>query len=416
VNRGGGEESHGFGAIRTFGASSLSAWASARAFSAGQPAGTSSHRGRPLSLTTPNEEPQPAATEPPREGPAIPDFEKDAATLSTYREAKQRFERRESQDAESKVRIQFAKRREAIRAEIAVAGSLLEQRIEKAHQALTVYARRYPKNMDRVKALKPSFWESLFSMGAAGRMYRAVQRSNAEAMEAQTLRRRKENDEEELEKQLKRALYLQEDALKRRLGTPEMTDQFHRRPGVSELWEKVQEIQKERATYVSRLALGEVSPVEQRDRDFAERKISDLEVPFSGMLIVQIASYGDLHFFILRSVEKQLFALPYDPRLEPLLDQVFDFYRIADSHEAKLHRAPDNRPFTALDHYFANFKDEEVARHEYRKARTLLRAPRELPAATIQDPAEQTIVETLANFARTLGPPAQAGFIPPQAS
>ncbi len=368
-------------------------------------------------MTTPNEEPQPVGAEPTREGPPIPDFEKDAATLNTYREAKQRFERRESQDAESKVRMQFAKRREAIRAEIAVAGSLLDQRIEKAHAALTAYARRYPKNMDRVKALKPSFMENLFSMGAAGRMFKAVGRANSEATEAQSLRRRKENDEEELEKQLKRALYLQEDALKRRLGTAEMTDQFHRRPGVSELWEKVQEIQKERATYASRLGLGEVTPVEQRDRDWAERKIAHLEIPFTALLIVQVISYGDLHFFILRNLEKGLFALPYDVRLEPMLDQVFDLYRIADAYEAKLHRAPDNRIFTGLDHYFANFRDEETARHEYRKARTLLRTPREaLTATPVEEPTDQIIIDTLANFARTVGPPAAAGFSPPPAS
>jgi hypothetical protein len=365
-------------------------------------------------LTTPNEESHPTgpATDP---GWVIPDFEKDAQTLSTYKEAKQRFERREQQDAESKVRSQFAKRREAIRAEIAVAGSLLEQRIEKAHKALTDYARRYPKNVDRTKPLKPSFMENLLSLGAAGRMYRAVNKANADAQEAQSLRRRKEHDEEELEQQLKRALYLQEDALKRRLGSPEMTDQFHRRPGVEELWQRVQEIQKERATYASRMALGEVSPQEQRERDWAERKVRHLEVPFSGMLIVEIKSYGDLHYFILRDKEKGLFSLPYDPRLEPLLDQVFDFYRIAESHEAKLHRAQDNRVFTALDHYFANFKDEEVARHEYRKARTLLRQPRDLPAPTsIEEETDRTIVDVLANFVKTIGPPPVANFSPPQ--
>ena len=366
-------------------------------------------------MTTPNEESHPTgpATDP---GWVIPDFEKDAQTLTTYKEAKQRFERREQQDAESKVRSQFAKRREAIRAEIAVAGSLLEQRIEKAHKALTDYARRYPKNVDRTKPLKPSFMENLLSLGAAGRMYRAVGKANADAQEAQSLRRRKEHDEEELEQQLKRALFLQEDAIKRRLGSPEMTDQFHRRPGVEELWQRVQEIQKERATYASRVALGEVSPQEQRERDWAERKVRHLEVPFSGMLVVEIKSYGELHYFILRDKEKGLFALPYDPRLEPLLDQVFDFYRIAESYEAKLHRAQDNRVFTALDHYFANFKDEEVARHEYRKARTVLRQPRDLPApASIEEEMERTIVDVLANFVKTIGPPQVANFTPPQA-
>jgi hypothetical protein len=373
-------------------------------------------RNRALSVTTPDEEPNSATAPVNNPGWVIPDFEKDAQTLSTYKEARQRFERREQQDSESKVRSQFAKRREAIRAEIAVAASLLEQRIEKSHKALTDYARRFPKNVDRTKPLKPSFWESVLSMGAAGRMYRAVTKANSDAQEAQSLRRRKEHDEEELEQQLKRALFLQEDALKKRLGSAEMTDQFHRRPGVEELWQRVQEIQKERATYASRIALGEVTPPEQRERDWAERKVRHLEVPFSGMLIVEVKSFGDLHYFILRDKEKNLFALPYDPRLEQLLDQVFDFYRIAESYEAKLHRAQDNRVFTALDHYFANFRDEEVARHEYRKARTLLRQPRELPPPTsIEEDTDRTIVDVLANFVKTIGPPQVANFSPPQA-
>jgi hypothetical protein len=348
-------------------------------------------------------------------GPEIPDFEKDAASITAYQEARQRFERREMQDAESKIRSQYAKRREAIRAEIAVAGSLLEQRVEKAQKALAAYARRYPKRMDRNKALKPSFMETLLSMGAAGRMYRATQRTAAEASDAHNLRRRKEHDEEELETQLKRALYLQEDSLKKRLTSQDGIDVFHKRPGVEILWKRVEEIRKERVTYLARLERGEVPPAEQRDRDFAERKIHPLEMPFAGVLITQIASYGDLHYVIVRDLEKQLFALPYDPRLEPLLDQVFDVFRLADTYEAKLRRGSDNKPFTALDHFFACFKDEETARHEYRKQRTQLRQPRDLPAMPLDNPADQATVDLLVAFARTIGPPAPASFSPPQA-
>ena len=155
-------------------------------------------------MTAPNEPENAPSSEP--AGPVIPDFEKDAAAVASYQEARLRYERRESQDAESKTRAQFAKRREAIRAEIAVAASLLEQRIEKAQQALGQYAKRYPKRMDRSKALKPSFWESVLSFGAASRFYRNVIRTQADAQDIQSLRRRKEHDEEELEQQLRRLM------------------------------------------------------------------------------------------------------------------------------------------------------------------------------------------------------------------
>lgn len=357
-----------------------------------------------------------AVTPPPDPtGPRIPDFEKDAAAISTYEEARQRFERRETQEAESEIRSQFAKRREAIRAEIAVAGSLLEQRVEKAQQALGAYAQRYPKRMERNRALKPSFLERLLSLGAASKLYRATVRAAAEASDTQSLRRRKEHDEEELEQQLKRALYLQEDALKKRLTSQDGIETFHRRPGVEILWKRVEEIRAERAAYAARLERGDVPANEQRDRDFAERKIRQLEQPFTGMLITRIASYGKLHYAIARDLDKKLYALPYDPRLEPLLDQVFDVFRLADTFQAKLHRGADNKPFTALDHFFACFKDEEDARREYRKQRTLLRQPRNLPTLPIENPADQALIELLANFARTIGPPAPASFSPPQA-
>jgi hypothetical protein len=59
----------------------------------------------------------------------------------------------------------------------------------------------------------------------------------------------------------------------------------------------------------------------------------------------------------------------------------------------------------ALQHYLTNYKDEEVARSEFRKARTVLRTPRtDLPPMTIVDTADQALLDLLANFARTLGP------------
>ena len=61
-------------------------------------------------------------------GPIIPDFEKDAQSIAAYDEARVRFERREAGDAESRTRNSFTKKRDAIRAEIAVAGGRVETR------------------------------------------------------------------------------------------------------------------------------------------------------------------------------------------------------------------------------------------------------------------------------------------------
>lgn len=351
-------------------------------------------------------------------GPTIPDFDKDAQSLAAYDEAKVRFERREASDAESKTRAFFNRKRDAIRAEIAVAASLLEERRIKAQKALNAFAARYPHRIDRNKPQKPSFWESLLSFGMAGRLYKKTQSTAADAASAQTLRRRKEHDEEELEQQLKRSLYLQDDSIKKRLESPEGMSAFHARPGVAVLHKRVEEIKAERAEYAARLERGDVKPDEQREREFAERKIAQLEVPFSGMLIARVVRYGHLSYFVLRDLEKKLYHLSYDPRLDGLAECVFDVFRLADTFEAKLHRNPDGRPFTPLDHFAVNFRDEEIARTEYRKQRTAMRAPRaDIPPMTFTDAAEQQLLDLLAGMAKTVGPlngivaPAPAGML-----
>jgi hypothetical protein len=142
-------------------------------------------------------------------------------------------------------------------------------------------------------------------------------------------------------------------------------------------------------------------------------------VPFAGLAIVRVARYGTLAYFILRDLERKLYHLAYDPRLEPLIENVIDVYRLADSFEAKLSRGANGLPMAVADHFAANFKDEEVARSEYRRTRTALRTPRtDVPATPIVDAAEQQLVELLATFARTIGPGAMAAHlttaIPPE--
>jgi hypothetical protein len=350
-------------------------------------------------------------------GSNIPDFEKDAQSIAAYEDARVRYERREAGDADSRTRASFEKKRQAIRAEIAVAASLLEERKIKADKALRAYGARYPHRLDKNKPMPPSFWESLFSFGTAGRMYNRTITTAKDAVEAQSLRRRKEHDEEELEQQLKRAIYLQEEAIKKKLESPEGQASFHSRPGVAVLHKRVEEIKAERARYAQRLEKGDVPPAEQRDREFAERKITQLEVPFAGITIIRVARYGSLTYFIVRDLERKLYHLAYDPRLEPLIENVIDVYRIADSYEVRLSRGDNGLAMAVADHYAKNFKDEEVARSEYRRARTALRTPRtDIPPMTFVDSTEAQLLDLLAAFAKTVGPGAMAAVgvtIPP---
>ena len=68
-------------------------------------------------------------------GGAVPDFERDEATIGAYESAKLRYIRAITQDAEAKLREAFGKRREAINDEIANLRSLAKSRSDAAAAA-----------------------------------------------------------------------------------------------------------------------------------------------------------------------------------------------------------------------------------------------------------------------------------------
>jgi hypothetical protein len=341
--------------------------------------------------------------------PIIPDFKSDAAAVAAYADARVRFERRIASEAEERTHAAYAKKRAVIRAEIAAAASFVAERKEKAERALRNYGRLYGHRIvGGSKPVKPSFWEVLFSFGWANRMFKHALVTADEVVQAQSRRQRWQRDEDELEAQLHRTLYLEDDARKKFFEGPDSSTAFHAEPGVSGLSKRVAEIKAERLRYATRLGNGKVSPAEQRDRAFAEQQISPLGLPFSGMTIVRIARYGDLTYFILRDLEGKLCNLGYDLRLEPLIDSVLDAYRVADSYEVRRTPSRAGTPMTVADHYAANFKDEELGRSEYRKARVALRTPRsDIPPMIFHmtlkvETNERDIVDLLASFAQTL--------------
>src|ERR1700735_3764685 len=95
--------------------------------------------------------------------PIIPDFEKDAAAVAAYNDARVLYERGIASDHEERARATFEKKRAFIRAEIAAAASFVDDRKENAERALRMYVTRYPRRKDRNKPLKPSFWEMVVS-------------------------------------------------------------------------------------------------------------------------------------------------------------------------------------------------------------------------------------------------------------
>jgi hypothetical protein len=342
----------------------------------------------------------------PDPSPTIPDFQHDAETVAAYNDARARFEIDASIDAEERTRATFAKRRAGIRAEIDAATSLLYERREIAEKALWEYAFRYPLRVVDDTPFPPSFWETIWSFGHAGIMYKRALVSAAEATQVHSRRRRLEQGYDELDEQLQRALFLQEDARKRNLEAADGLAAFHARPDIAPLRARVDEIESERARYAARLEAGGVSESEQRDRDFAQHRIARLAPPVDGVAIVRFARYGSLSYFILRDLEGNRYALGYEPRLEALIDRVFDVYWLGESFSVRASVARTGWPMTIAEHYAANFTDPDDARYELEQARAALSAARaDVPPMTFQwslDPgnSEQDLVELLATFAQ----------------
>lgn len=341
--------------------------------------------------------------------PTVPDFQADAEAVAAYDDARVSYLSRQATEAEERTRTSFAKRRAAIREEIDTTAALQEGRKAMAEEALWQYALRYPLRVVDDTPSRPSFWEAFWSFGFASRMYQRAIVTAAEVAHAKSRRRRLEQSEEELEHQLQRALYLQEEARKKSLEQPDGgLAAFHEQPAIAALRTRVEEINAERARFAARLAAGEVSHVELRDREFAQERIVRLGAPCDGVTIVRVTGYGPLTYFILRDLESKLYALAYDPRLEALIDFVVDVYWLVDAFCVRATSAPTGWPMTIAEHYATNFKDPEDARYAYRTERTALGAARmDVPPMTFRQSLdgqndEARLIHILATFAETL--------------
>lgn len=341
------------------------------------------------------EKPNPTAS-------GTPDFAKDAATIAEYEAAKSRYERSEISHAESAVRASYTRKRAGVLAEIAAAANAVEERRKIAERALKAYADGYPRHVRGNQIERASFFEVLFSFGRASRLYNAAAKASQDVVNAQANYRRRQRWEEELENWLRRSIHRVTVELKEHANTPEWLEKFHSRPEVADLWRRVQAIKEEREAYGKRLETGDVSPLEQRDRFLGENKVQPLRPPFDGMMLEEIMNFGDLSAWFFRDLQNNRFWLPYDRRLEPLVDSVFDTYRLVDDLKAKFTRSEDGRRFTPLDHYLRRLRDETDARVEWRKRTTTLRTAKDTARdSPIDEPEDKKILDLLASLAAT---------------
>jgi hypothetical protein len=330
----------------------------------------------------------------------IPDFDKDAKDLEGYEDAKRRFSRQQLASAESAIQTSFNQKREQLQREIKNGKSFEEERRATAMVSTRAYANAYPMHVDKKGVNPPAFMENLFSFGRAGRLYRAAFIA-AEALEQlRGAMRKREEQLGALDDQMKRAIYLKEESIKKWLESDSGLNEFHDRPEIRPIFKRTEKIRKERADYAKRLDRGVVSDEEQRDRAMAEQKLTPTELPIMGAIIGKVARFGGLAYFQLRDLEKKESLLSYDPRLDALRNCVFDIYSVAGTVAAKLRRNDNGTAFRVADHFKACWRNGDKAEELYGQHRAALREDRGLSPMEPRNASEAEIIERLANLAQ----------------
>ena len=328
---------------------------------------------------------------------SIPDFESDAAALAEYEAARQREERVALAEAEREVRSTYSRKRVAVLAEVSASSAALDDRRKKAEAALQAYAGNYPDHVHGQQLERPNFFQVLFSFGGASRLYNAAARSVDEVLNAQAAYRRHQRVEEELEAWLAHSLARAAAGVREQMQSPEWLDNFHAQPDIEDLWKRVEAIQAEREDYQMRLEAGEVSPLEQRARFMGENRLAPLRGPSDKVVIDSVVHFGDISCWIFIDINGAKSCLPYDRRLDNLIEWAFDTYILVDRLEVKFSRSEDGRRQSALDQYIERFTSESEGRNEWRNRTSALRTEQESAhEALVDDPEDKRLLDLLA--------------------
>ncbi|MGA2395416.1 MAG: hypothetical protein ABSH03_18910 [Candidatus Lustribacter sp.] len=338
----------------------------------------------------------------------IPDFAKDTKDLEMYDDAKRRYERQQIASAETAIHTSFAQKRETLQREIKNGRTFEDERRATAMVTTRQYASAYPIHVDKRGVNPPTFWENLFSFGRAGKLYRAAFVAAEALTELRNAMRKREEQLGQLDDQMKRAIYLKEESIKKAMETEAGINEFHERPEIKPLFKRIEAVKKERADYAKRLERGVVTDEEQRDRAMAEQKLVPTELPIMGAIIAKVARFGKLSYFQLRDLEKNESLLSYDPRLDPLRNCVFDVYSVAGTVAAKLKRNDNGTAFRVADHFKACWRNQDKAEELYSQHRSALREDRGLSPMEPRNENEAEIIERLANLSQLVEGGSQA--------
>lgn len=334
--------------------------------------------------------------------PTVPNFREDDRIQARYKSMLERRIKDFASDHDNSVRRNASTKRDELGEELEEANAEWNRRTEAAETAREAYRKVYPLHVKKTRLVEPSGMENLRSLGAANKRYHAAQEAWRAAENAASNIRRIEHNENQVDIELEKALERSPQVVKEVTESEKWLAEIHADEELGSVKAKVDEIVAERESYATRLAAGKVSNEELRLRTFGEEDVKKFQLPMSQIMFLRIEQYGPDAYFILRDTRKQLFALPYDRRLEPILDGVFDFTRAGKEFE--LRKSLQNNspmPYTLLDHFKKCSENDEAAQEAYRQHQEFVREKRMLATVPVNefDAVETTAIDLLAKFA-----------------
>lgn len=334
--------------------------------------------------------------------PAVPNFREDDRILARYQSMLDRRIKSFYVEHESSIRRNASAKRDELREETDAAQAEWERCKEVADATREAYRKAYPDHVKKTRLIEPSVVENVRSLGAAKKLYQAAQDAWRAAENASSNLRRLEHNDTQLDVELQKALERAPIVSKEVTESEKWLNEIHQEEELAAVKAKVDEIRAERDQYAARLAAGRVSNEELRLRAFGEGDVKKLALPLNGIIFHRIDLFGPDAYFILRDTRKQLYALPYDRRLETILDGVYDFTRTGKEFE--LRKAQQNNsplPLSLLDYFKKTTDNEEAAQEAYRLHQEFVREKRMLATLPVNefDEHETAAIELFAKFA-----------------
>ena len=348
-----------------------------------------------MALMTPD-----AETATPKPQFAIPNFRDDERVRARYQSMIERRIKTFGMEHDTSIRHNASAKRDELREELAAANEAYEHARAAADAAREAYGAAYPEHVKKLRLVEPSMVENMRSLGAAGKLYKAAQEAWLAAERATSDIRRIEHNEEQLEIELKKALERGPQVVKEVTESAKWLAEIHAEEDLASARAKVDEIDAERAAFAQRLASGGVTPEEHRLRAFAEADIKRVTLPLEAAMFYRIEQFGPSAYFIVRDKRKQLFALPYDRRLETKLDTVFDIVQAGDKIDVHRSLRENTRlQMSVTDHFIAcNDQQDTAAQLELREHRKFVGEKRMLASTPPADENESKIIEALLAF------------------